>query len=59
MTPEKNTENENIVDLKETKMDGPTFRALREYFQDWGERDPTLFKTTERHQARDVERKRA
>lgn len=37
-----------ISDLKESKMDGPTFRALREYFDDWGKEDPTLFKTEQR-----------
>ena len=40
------------VDLKQTKMDGPTFRALRDYFDEWGDKDPTLLKTT----PRDVER---
>jgi hypothetical protein len=36
------------IDLKETKMDGPTFRALREYFDEWGEKDPTLLRNSQR-----------
>ena len=44
---------DKVIELKETKTDGPTFRALREYFDEWGEKDPTLLKNSKR----DVERK--
>lgn len=43
---------EKIIDLKETKMDGPTFRALKNYFDDWKDEDPTLF----RREQRDIKR---
>lgn len=50
--PSNNEPKEEITDLKETKMDGPTFRALKDYFDDWGKSDPTLF----RREQRDVKR---
>jgi len=58
MKLEKITEPEEI-DLKQTKMKGPTFRALKEYFDDWSKQDPTLFKQATKNSQRDVERKRA
>lgn len=47
-----------VVDLKQTKMKGPTFRALKEYFEDWGKQDPTLFIQGDKNSQRDCERKR-
>ena len=41
-------EEPKVIDLKETKMDGPTFRALREYFDEWGQKDPTLLRNSQR-----------
>jgi hypothetical protein len=45
----------NNHDLKQVRMDGPTFKALRDYFDEWGKKDPTIFKSGQR----DVERKSA
>ena len=48
------TQNPREIDLKEVKMDGPTFRALREYFDEWGEKDPTLLRNVQRDVKRSV-----
>lgn len=47
--------NTKVVDLKQTRMDGPTFRALRDYFDEWGEKDQTLLKGVQRDVSREME----
>lgn len=44
--------NQQEFELKQAKIDGPTFRALRNYFDEWGKKDPTLLRNSQR----DVER---
>lgn len=46
-------EESQVIDMKQVKIDGPTFKALRDYFDEWGEKDSTIFKSGQR----DVERK--
>lgn len=31
--------------IRKAKMDGPTVKALKDYFDEWGKDDPTLIKS--------------